>query len=171
MKKILAFALALLCIGLLFAYYIGLYPFLVFDKGKNKYTNIVAIQNENKPFQQFDFQQGDYTAYVVISVTDIVNSWSAIPRNRVLKSSDKHILSQLKTCEFISNGVDSLKIESRIYLLKNDSLIYQSGLVLDQEYEGIHSESGGWAESKKKGQLLHILRQFDTETKPVVFLQ
>jgi len=171
MKKTIAFALALLCIGLVAAYYIGLYPFLVFDKKENNAAGFVPIQNENKPFQQFDFLQGNYTAYVVISVSDIINFWSGIPRNRVLKSSDKLILSQLKTCEFISNGSDSLKIESRIYLLKNDSLIYQSGLVLDKDYEGIHSESTGWAESKEKGQLLRILRQFDTETKPVVFLQ
>ncbi len=171
MKKTIAFALSAICLGLVVAYFIGLYPFFIFDKNTTSQASIVAIKDENKPFQQFNFQEGNYTAYVIISVTDLMNSWAGIPRNRVLKSSDKQILSQLKNCEFIRNGSDSLKIESRIYLLKNDSLIYQSGLVLDQDFEGIHNNDSGWAESKQKGQLLRILRQFEAETKPVVFLQ
>ena len=162
------FSATILLIGLIILYNIGLYPFFVKEGFSLNNTN---LKDENKPFQQFDFMQGGYTAYVVIDFNDLTNPRPDFPHTRVLKSTDKQLLNQLRTCEFTSTGHDSLAIESHIYILKNDSLVYKSGVILDTEYEGIQYEGVGWSESKQKGQLGKIISQFKKELSPIVFLK
>ncbi len=168
MKKIIIFSITILLIGLIILYNIGLYPFFVNESFTTRET---ILQDENKPFEQFDFMQGGYTAYLVIDFSDLTNPWPDFPHTRVLKSSDKQVLNQLRACEFTSTGQDSLTIESHIYILKNDSLVYKSGVVLAAEYEGIQYERMGWSESKQKGQLAKIISQFKKELSPIVFLK
>lgn len=168
MKRIIIISFTIFGIGLLVLYNLGLYPFIVNENIPDSLTN---IQNENKPFQQFDFLQGGYTAYVVIGFSDLISSNSKFPNSRVLKSSDCAVLNQLRNCEFNSTGYESLKIDSHIYILKNDSTVYRSGLVLDNNYEGILYDNIGWAESRQKGQLAQIINKFEKELKPIVFLR
>lgn len=168
MKKIIIFSATILLIGMLILYNIGLYPFFV---NENFTTKDITLQDENRPFKQFDFMQGGYTAYIVIDFSDPTNPSPQFPYTRVLKSSDKQVLNQLRTCEFKSTGHDSLTIESHMYILRNDSLVYKSGVVLDSEYEGIQYDRIGWSESKQRGQLINIIRQFKKELSPVVFLK
>lgn len=168
MKRLIIFSSAILFIVLIILYNIGLYPFFVEE---NFTTRDTPLHDENKPFQQFDFMQGGYTAYVVIGFSDQTNLWPGFPHTRVLKSSDTQVLNQLRSCEFSNTGNDSLTIESHLYILKNDSLVYKSGVVLDTEYEGIQYESMGWSESKRKGQLAKIISQFKKELSPIVFLK
>lgn len=171
MKKTVIYSTAIIIIGLVILYNMGLYPFVVFQDRENSSNYSVNINDENKPFQQIDFDNGEYKAFVVIAISDVMNLPVNIPRYRVLKTTDKKILNQLKNCEFISSGGDVATVESRIYILRDNSLIYESGLVLDNEYEGIQNKRLGWAESKQKGQLTKIISQFTKELKPIVFLQ
>lgn len=168
MKRKIIIPFTILGIGLLVLYNLGIYPFIV---NENIPDNSTSIQNENKPFEQFDFLQGGYTAYVVIGFSDLMSPSSKFPNSRVLKSSDCMVLNQLRNCEFNSTGYESLKIDSHIYILKNDSAVYKSGLVLDNNYEGILYENIGWAESRQKGQLAQIISKFEKELKPIIFLR
>lgn len=168
MRRIIIIPFTILGICLLILYNLGIYPFIVND---NIPDNLTSIQNENKPFQQFDFLKGGYRAYVVIGFSDLMSPSSKFPNSRVLKSSDCKVLNQLRNCEFNSTGYESLKIDSYIYILKNDSTVYKSGLVLDKNYEGILYENIGWAESRQKGQLAQIISKFEKELKPIIFLR
>lgn len=123
------------------------------------------------PLQQFDFHSGKWAAFLVLSNEDRRNLPEPIPNATVLKCTDIGVLAKLRdTVAFTFRNADTATVTSQILLFKDDVLVFESGIVVENASEGLQSRDFGWLEVKELGSLTGVFRDFRRVWSPVVLL-
>jgi len=123
------------------------------------------------PFAGFDFTKGDWQAYIVISPSDLTDLHPSIPNHGCLKTSDRKVLIRMqKDWKFKANGWDMATVQSTFYLVRNHKVMFESGIVLDKQRQGLQNPQYGWMEPVPTAGIINTCKQFKTVYWPIVFL-
>lgn len=137
---------------------------------KNK-DAIYSIGDTIKPFSDFNFDSGEYVAYLVIDETDFVDLHEEITHKKHLKTQDVSVLKEMqKEWVFIYRERDLATVTSSLYILKEGKLIFSSGIVLDKDKQGLQSQEFGWIESVKLGKIVEVCKKFKPVKRPIIVI-
>lgn len=121
-----------------------------------------------RPLERLDFDNGEWTAFISISSTDRSRFSSALPDGRWLKSCDVDLLKQMqREWVFSYSGGDLGTVESFIIIRNEDSVVFHSGIVLEDDFQGLQSKDYGWLRSPI---LLRSCSRFEALCCPLVVL-
>jgi len=121
-----------------------------------------------KPLERFNFDQGEWTAFVSISSTDKIRFSNALPESRWLRTNDIKVLKQMqREWVFRFSGGDLATVESFILILNNGVVVFHSGVVLEENCQGLQSRDFGWLDSSV---LIQSISRFEKMLCPLVVL-
>lgn len=169
MKKRLAIFGLLLLGGIFISYQFRILPLV--STGKIKNSNIMDTLALNKGdtikvLNQYDFDSGDYSIYVVFSNQE----GKRLGFSKVLFTDDIAVLNQInQSFEMTYTGGDIATCESFIYLLQGDDVIFKAGLAID-DVAGLQSSQYGWLEFRDKHKALDCLKAMTKSYKPFIKL-
>lgn len=113
------------------------------------------------PLKSFDFNTGNWVAYLVISRSDFESLPATIRKARCLKIKDIKALKQLQSeWNFVYTGGDMATIESEIYFFNNGKLVLKSGIVLNKESIGLQNRDYGYLEPKDSTLIIESFKEF-----------
>jgi hypothetical protein len=122
-------------------------------------------------FEKLDFDKGKWCAYLVLSRSDFPDLNKLIPRRNCFKLEDINLMKQMKKeWRFIYTGGDLATVESFIIFYNDGKAVFESGIVLDQDLEGLQSSSFGWSEPVSKNLLTKYCMKFKNVYWPVLIL-
>jgi hypothetical protein len=153
---------AVLCIGS----FLSGYSLVITTSDKN---DMVATKPAQKGqtlnvLNGLDLNQGAWKVYLVIDSDDWTRLPAEIPRRSCLVLSDLSTIKDMKTAwRFRISGGDTATVTSAIYFVRDGKVQWQSGIVLDQEREGLQSSALGWLEPLELG----VIRQYAKYFRPV----
>lgn len=145
-KKIILLSLSFLAVIFLIAVFLLGYP-LVLDLSKQEEYTTTAYQKGDtiKPFEKFDFDKGEWIAYLFISKDDEKDFSKKMPNGSRFKTTDVQLLMQMqKEWIFIYTGADIATVTSSIILYNNGKQVFNSGIVLSESLQGLQSRRFGW---------------------------
>lgn len=123
------------------------------------------------PLRDFNFDEGNWTAFVVFSRDDRPHLPASISNFKVIRCDDKVVLKELQDqLEFDYTDGDMTTVASKILIFKNDRLMFDSGLVVESGMEGFQSRDFGWIENNNPGSLAKILSKFKRTWSPLMIL-
>lgn len=138
-----------------------------YECNHTKYKKGDTIQ----PLKNLDFDQGDWTAYLSISRSDFQELEKNISKATCLKTRDINLLKKMqKEWIFICQETDLATVESGFYLLRNGKLVFESGIVLESNSEGLQSREFGWVNPLKSKSLTSLCSKFKRVYWPIVIL-
>ncbi|MFC0518607.1 hypothetical protein ACFFGT_30615 [Mucilaginibacter angelicae] len=131
-----------------------------------------AEPGENlQPFSNYDFSKGNWTAYIIIS-TDDFNALNPLIEKRVCwKTNSKTLLTKMKkdwVFKYREND-DMATVNSSFYLVRDDVIVFESGIVLDKNTLGLQNSNYGWMQAAKSEAFVNICRDFKKVYWPIVF--
>mgnify|MGYP000396746341 CR=1 FL=1 len=104
-----------------------------------------------QPLSKYNFSNGRWKSYVIMSSNDIINIPSSLKSARCLVTEDTFILKEMqKKWRFIFAGGDMATIESKLYLYKDRELVFKCGIVLDTANQGLQSSEFGWVKAENE---------------------
>lgn len=169
MKKRLAIFGLLLLVGIFISYQFRLLPLVSTGEIKNsKIMDTLALDKGDtiKVLNQYDFDSGDYSIYVVFSNQE----GKRLGFSKVLFTDDMALLNQInQSFEMTYTGGDIATCESFIYLLQGEDVIFKAGLAID-DVAGLQSPQYGWLEFKDKQKVLDCLKAMTKSYKPFIKL-
>jgi len=170
MKKVIITVLSLVVISFLFTLLFG-YSLVVNPNEKLDLAEMNCEDGEINPFDSFNFSEGSWKMYVQINSSDINELPESIRRVNCLKTTDINVLQNIKnnwnfSC---SEGADASTVESKVYLLKDGEVVFESGIVISEAIEGLQNSSFGWIHSNEQ-LISKELAKFDRVYSPIVFL-
>nr|WP_294940648.1 hypothetical protein [uncultured Mucilaginibacter sp.] len=166
---IIFIGLALIGVACFIMGYTLVIPLSANKTGKTAST-LKAGQQLN-PFAGFDFTKDDWQAYIVISPSDLSDLHPSIPHHACLKTVDREVLIRMqKEWNFKATGGDMATVQSIFYLVKDDKVIFESGIVLDKQRQGLQSQEYGWMEPVSAAGIINTCKQFKTVYWPIVCL-
>lgn len=169
MKKRLAILGLLLLVGIFISYQFRLLPLVSTGEIKNSdIMDTLALDKGDtiKVLNQYDFDSGDYSIYVVFSNQE----GKRLGFSKVLFTDDVTVLNQVnKSFEMTYTGGDIATCESFIYLLQGDDVVFKAGLAIDN-VAGLQSPQYGWLEFKDKQKVLDCLKTMTKSYKPFIKL-
>lgn len=146
---------------------------LVLNISSNKITQ---IQSEKKigdtinPLENLDFKNGNWKAYLIINESDKKEIIDNFKSGGCFQTNEITILENLKKNLSVKfTGGDMTTVESRLILMKNGKIIFDMGIVLDKNKEGLQSTNYGWLEGNEKV-LSSQLKLFRKVHKPFIIL-
>ncbi|MBN2425165.1 MAG: hypothetical protein JXR46_09770 [Calditrichaceae bacterium] len=120
---------------------------------------------------KFNFNEGDWCAYLVLSRSDYTNLNNLLPKRNCLKLEDKDLMNRMKQeWKMKYTEGDVATVESYIVFYKNGKAIFKSGIVLDQNKEGFQSSSFGWIEPITKNIIVKYCKEFKPVYWPILIL-
>lgn len=123
------------------------------------------------PFNKFDLNNGNWSAYIVLSRSDFGNLSPFITKAKCLKTTDIRVLQKMKTeWNFIYKEADVATVESSIYVFNDNKLVFESAIVLDKDRQGLQNPTYGWIEPVKPNALIESCKEFKKVHWPIVFL-
>lgn len=123
------------------------------------------------PFKDFNFREGEWTAYVIFSNDDRSLLPESIPNSTVIRCDDRAILRELQDqVEFEYSESDMATVTTRMLIFKDDILMFDSGLVVDSGQEGLQNRDFGWIGCREIGTLSKVLGKFKRVWSPIVIL-
>lgn len=123
------------------------------------------------PLKNYDFGKGRWTAYLIISRTDFSDLPPALKKGRYLKTTDIELLRQIRDVwKFVYTGGDVGTVESVIYFINDDKIVFQSGIVVDKERVGLQDKTYGWLEASDGLAIVECLQRFKKIDFPIVLL-
>jgi hypothetical protein len=168
-KKIKLITLAVM----LFVYFIVIqlwgYP-LVFDFSKKINFAEIKLQKGDtiKPFEKFNFDKGSWVAYLFLN-NDNTNLSSEMPKGKCFKTTNINVLKQMQDeWKFLYSGGDVATIESSIILYNNGKKVFESGILIDENSQGLQSRQFGWLEGLN---LIKTCKQFEKIYSPILILK
>lgn len=122
-------------------------------------------------FSNYDFSKGDWTAYIVISTDDFNDLNPRIEKRVCWKTSSKTLLMKMKKdwiFKYREND-DMATANSSFYLLLNGRVVFESGIVLDKNIQGLQNSKYGWMQSVNDEAFVNICADFKKVYWPIVF--
>lgn len=121
--------------------------------------------------KSFDFNTGNWVAYLVISRSDFESLPATIRKARCLKIKDIKVLKQMQSdWNFVYTGGDMATVESEIYFFNNGKLVLKSGIVLNKETIGLQNRDYGYLEPKDSTLIIKSFKEFKKVYLPIIFL-
>ncbi|CAL2087075.1 hypothetical protein [Tenacibaculum sp. 190524A02b] len=168
MRKILSIFIGVIVIIFVITYFTG-YS-LVFDfNTRNINNNIICSNGTVSPFKNFDFNSDDnWKMYIVLKNRDTLELPENIEKANYLSTSDIDLLNNIKNnWNFNCTDGDMATVESKVVLLKNNEIVFESGIVINNTTQGLQSKNFGWVKSNK---LSEDLKKFKRSYSPIIFL-
>lgn len=170
MKK--GFIILLMLLGILFIYS-SINPWSIYLS-----TSEVSINSKNfqkgdtiQVLENYNFDNGDWRAYILIEPEDSDNFSKELPKGRILKTTDKELLKRMqKDWKFIYIGGDFATVQSRLIIYKDDNIVFQSNIVLEEQLDALQSGYFGALFPTNKGDIIKYCKQFKRVYSPIVFL-
>lgn len=161
--KIIGSAL-ILVVGI---YFLTQNPVVVDRTLQNRENISLSKGDVIKPFENFNFEEGSWKAFIVTSSED----QAKLPREgKVFYSEDISILNKIKKeWVFIYTGADVATIQSKFLLYKDNSLIFSSKIAIDKNNNGLQSINYGWLKSKDSDSFISDCMQFKRGYSPVYY--
>lgn len=123
------------------------------------------------PLTDFDFNEGEWIAYLVIAGDDFAKLPVGIPQATVLYSTDPHVLGSLRDqVKFRFKDSDVATVTSQLLVFKNGKLEFESGIVIETGSQGLQSRDFGWLEATNHEDLVEVLREFHRYWFPIIWL-
>lgn len=153
-----------------------LYVFFVFNPiiinvNEDFLVNVSHTNNKKgdnlKPFNDFDFDSGEWKVCVIINERNDISS--NIPYGRYLFTNNLKVIKKFKTLNFEYTGADVATVENEIVFYKNNKIVFRGYIVLDENKEGIQKETFGWIKGKKREMSL-IIKDFELDLLPFIYL-
>ena len=147
------------------------YPFVIKISSKVKLQhNEIMIDSAGNPFSSLDSIRKSNVVYLILDDSDFKGLNDHIPRYKVLRSTSQNTIKELKSLNFkITNG-DMATVSSRIIIKQNDKIIYESGIILDQNTLGIQNKEFGWVEPQRPDLFIEIFKDFEKVMMPIVII-
>jgi hypothetical protein len=168
-KKIILIILAII----LFIYFIVVqlwgYP-LVFDfSNKIDFAEMKLQKGDTiKPLEKFDFDKGSWVAYLLLN-NDKTNLSSEMPKGKCFKTTNIAVLKQMQSeWKFSYSGGDVATIESSIIIYNDGKKVFESGIAIDENSQGLQSRQFGWLEGLN---LTKNCKQFEKIYSPILILK
>ena len=123
------------------------------------------------PLAGLDFDQGNWSAYLILDANDFRSRYGRFSRN-CLKLTDREIMKRMRDeWQLTRTGGDAATVVSRIVFVQNGTVVFSSGISLDERgNEGLQSRYFGWAEPRTNGVLMKYCRTFEPVYWPVIVL-
>ena len=148
------------------------YTFVISRSESEQLDNRTLVKGDTiKIFKNVDFSKGAWSVYINLSRNDFGNLSPFIKKVSCLKTSDIRVLEKMKSqWNFVYKEADMATVESTIYVLNNNKLVFKSGIVLDKDRQGIQNSTRGWMEVTEPGVLGETCKDFKKVYWPIIFL-
>ena len=148
---------------------IGGFPVIISNNGET----VVKIKNTPdktcNPLSAIDFSTGQNEAFLIISWDDLCDLPNGIPQRRVLICKENSVLQKMKdNFIFKISGGDMATIESELIVVKDNTIILQTGIEICENNIGIQNEQTGWAYSTCSQNLCDIFKEFKPYRNPIL---
>ncbi len=128
-----------------------------------------SAQLEFNPLDNIDFTSGDIVAYLYFDKTDLKELPKEMGGCRIFECRQNTVLKNLKKFfHFRKLNGDMGTCESKIYLYKDDELVFHTSFVLTDNLVGLQSQLTGWSEATNKKELMNVLLKFKPVKRPIV---
>ncbi len=121
------------------------------------------------PLQRMDFKSGNWVACLVIVPSDYRNLHPAFKKVTCFKSDDLELFERMKKkWNFVYTAGDVATVQSAIFFLKDGKIEFESGIVIDKNWEGLQDGEYGWLEPVEEHALSDHLKHFKRFYWPVL---
>ena len=124
-----------------------------------------------QPLSDYDFSKGNWTAYIVISTDDFNDLNPLIGKRVCWKTNSKALLMKMKkdwVFKYRENS-DMATVNSSFYLVQDGVMVFESGIVLDKNNQGLQNSKYGWMQPVNGMAFVNICKGFKKVYWPVVF--
>ena len=135
----------------------------------NSDTQIHVKGDVIQPLKKFNFNEGNWSAYLIIGRNDKDELPKEMPSGLRFKTEDKVLLKEIQQWKFIYTEGDIATVESEFILYQNGKQVFKSGIVLNKENQGFQSKQYGWLQVSPNGTLTKQCKQFKKVNWPILF--
>jgi hypothetical protein len=155
---------------LLGAFFIKGYP-IVFRSSEVAEKKLHYDSAVFNPLNGYKFNEGDWAVYLILDKSDFEKLIPELNAHKVWKASSISVLQDMQaTWNFKSTGGDMATVSSTIVIVHDRKIVFESGVILDQNLIGLQGKNFGWAEPVEKGKFVASLREFKKVQSPFVFI-
>jgi hypothetical protein len=127
----------------------------------------LSIGESFNPLKNIDVTQ-DCEFYFEQSLDDISSDENLL-NGKLYKCDDINVLTKLKNeLNLTYTGSDMATVNSILYVLKNNKLVFETGIVLEKNICGLQSSSFGWVRNNK---LIDLFSKFERVFTPIVIIK
>lgn len=131
----------------------------------------IATNQEKIILLQDTESEGKISILLVIDGEDQKELPRQMKRAKCLKlSGDKLNSFDKKIWEFNRKGGDMATVTSKLYILKNQELIFKAGLVITDSLIGLQHKDFGWLEPSYNDELMEAILNSDPIHSPVIII-
>ena len=142
------------------------YPYVAYFNFKEPKTIHYKKGEVVTPLGNLNFDEGDWVAYIHIHYDDFTDLHRSIPKWGLLKSTDIKLFKQMKRdWKFRYSGGDVATVQSQIIFYCNGKGVFESGIVLHDNFQCLQSEKFGCLEGPN---LVKSCSQFGKTYFPVI---
>lgn len=135
------------------------------------YTYPYKIGETVNPMDRFNFEHGDWSAWIVMTRDDRKRLPSGMPNATVLTSHDRSVLKRLQNdLRFTYQNADVATVTSRLLVYRGKELVFETGIVIEAESEGLQNQDFGWLKVTRVGAFRDICKDFRRVWSPFVRL-
>ena len=123
-------------------------------------------------FANCDFSKGNWSAYLVIAPEDFDDLDPLISKRVCLKTDNIALLKQMQKnwiFKYNKDG-DMATVNSVFYLVHNGVVVFESGIVLDKNNQGLQNAVYGWMRPVDGSAMIGACSRFKKVYWPVVVL-
>ena len=113
----------------------------------------------------------NYKAYIILIDDDFEDLSPKIKKAKVLISTDQIVIDELLTCKFKYTDSDVATVDSRIYIYDDGKLLFESGIVLDKNSQGLQNQEMGWVKPINENQFIAVCSKFKRYNFPLLILK
>lgn len=126
---------------------------------------------EFNPFERYDFSTGNWTAYLIVDKSDFKALNAILDPYKVYKCGSVETFKQMQMdWMFRHSGGDMATVTSLIVIEKDGVVVFQSGIVIEENVVGLQSPQYGWIEPKYPDKFIRTLEGFKKVFSPIVFI-
>lgn len=138
---------------------------------KTKSDSTLNIGDKVNPIKKYNFDEGNWKAFLVFSSTDIKELPNSFRSANCLKTKNVDILKSMQQeWEFEYKGVDIATVESKLLIFKDGDLVYETGIVLSNAIEGLQNNETGWLDGSEGKKLSKYFQKFKRVYSPIIIL-
>ena len=112
------------------------------------------------PFGKYSFDNTGWYAEIEFFKDDKKDLSNKVPRARKLTTSDIEVLNMMKKWKFFFSDGDIATVRNSIKLFRNDTLIDDYGIVLDNGSVGLQSRKYGWIPAIDSEYIFQTIQKF-----------
>lgn len=169
-KKATVFSALFLATALSGVFFTTGYP-IVFTSGELEKISSGYDSAVFNPLKCYDMSDGTWAVYLNIDKSDFSELTSALPPYKLWKVIDVAALKNIQaTWNFKPTGGDMATVASSMIIVHDQKIVFEAGIVLDENVVGLQSREFGWAEWAGEENFTKSLKDFKKVLSPVVFL-